>query len=301
MAFSDFHQIQYILFITILLMYLTCLIGNITVIFLVKTETSLHSPMYFFISLFAALEIVFVSVTVPNLLANLITGNKSISFTGCFAQLYAFSALGETECCLLAIMAFDRHLAINSPLHYTIIMNHTFCLLLASLPWIVGFIISFIPTIFTAWLEFCGPNEINHFFCDFAPLQNLACSDPFISNVVTSLAAIVTVVIPFVIIAGFYIQIIVTVISKMNSSESKHKAFSTCSSHLIVSSLFYGTAMIVYIRPKANHYDKFLALTYTVLIPLVNPFVYTLRNRIVKDSLGKSLRCFVRNFHYNFL
>ncbi|KAE8587956.1 hypothetical protein XENTR_v10022225 [Xenopus tropicalis] len=294
-AFSDFHQFQIVLFIIVLLMYIICIVGNITIIALVRTQPSLQTPMYFFISIFATLEMIFVSVTIPRLLANLIADNKSISFFGCFAQLYAFNALGETECCLLAIMAFDRHLAINNPLRYSAIMNHEFCKELALLPWIIGLVTSFIPTIFTAGLQFCGPNKLNHFFCDFAPLQNLACSDPFISNVMTSFVATVTVVIPFIIIIGLYIHIIFIIVSSMKSSESKHKAFSTCSSHLIVSSLFYGTVITVYIRPKGSQYDRFLALAYTVFVPLLNPFIYTLRNRNVKGALHKLLRRFFQS------
>ncbi|KAE8587957.1 hypothetical protein XENTR_v10022226 [Xenopus tropicalis] len=287
-AFSDFHEFQMIIFIIVLLMYITCILGNITIITLVRTEPSLQTPMYFFISVFAVLEILFVSVTVPKLLDNLIAHNKNISFAGCFAQLYAFSSLGETECSLLAIMVFDRYLAIHNPLRYSAIMTHRFCTGLAALPWIIGFVISFIPTVSTAVLDFCGPNELNHYYCDLAPLQNLACSNPLISNALTSLTAALTVASPFFVIVGFYIHIIYTIVSKMNSRESKYKAFSTCSSHLIVSSMFYGSGITVYINPKGSKYDRFLALTFTVITPLLNPFIYTLRNKNVKEAFRKS-------------
>ncbi|KAG8449785.1 hypothetical protein GDO86_016445 [Hymenochirus boettgeri] len=183
-----------------------------------------------------------------------------------FTQLYIFNALGETECYLLAIIAFDRHLAINHPLRYTSIMNNRFCTELAVLPWIIGFASSFIPTTVTAGLKFCGPNEINHFFCDLAPLQNLSCSNPFVSSIVTMALAIVMLVIPFMAIIGFYILIILTV-SKITTTEGKYKAFSTCSSHLIVASRVYGTCIIVYLRPKGSQYDKFLALCTPLSIP----------------------------------
>ncbi|KAM4663654.1 olfactory receptor 5V1-like [Discoglossus pictus] len=286
LAFSSLHQYQILVFIIILLMYVITITGNFVIINLVKVETSLHTPMYFFISIFAALEISFVSVTVPKLLSNLIVANRKISFIGCFTQLFAFNALGVTECYLLAVMVFDRDLAINSPLRYGAIMNNIFCIELAVFPWIISFVIVLIPTIFTANLEFCGPNEINHFFCDLAPLQNLACSNPFISNIVTSIAAVFASLSPFIAIVGFYIHIMNTIL-KINSVEGKQKAFSTCSSHLIVAGLFYGTVIIVYIRPKGSQYDKFLALMYTIVIPLVNPFIYTLRNRDVKEALRK--------------
>ncbi|KAM4663661.1 olfactory receptor 11L1-like [Discoglossus pictus] len=250
---------------------------------------SLHTPMYLFISTFAVLEIMFVSVTVPKLLANLIARDNRISFTSCFIQLYSFNALGETEGVLLAVMAFDRNLAINNPLRYSAFMSKAFCIELAILPWVFGFIVAFIPTIFTAGLDFCGPNEVNHFFCDLAPLQNLDCSNPFISNIATLIAATLTVVLPFFIILGFYIHIIIAIF-KINSTKGKQKAFSTCSSHLIVTSLLYLSAIIVYVRPRGSRNDKFLALIYTVVIPLLNPFIYTLRNNDVKRALRQEIR-----------
>ncbi|XP_063802634.1 olfactory receptor 5V1-like [Pseudophryne corroboree] len=285
LAFSSFNQYQILLFIGILLMYFISVAGNFAVIVLVKTGPSLHCPMYYFISIFAALEMSFVSVTVPKLLANLIESNKKISFIGCFLQLYAFNALGVTECYFLAVMAFDRDLAINYPLRYLSIMNNLFVILVVT-PFIISFTIALIPTIFTADLTFCGPNEIDHFFCDLAPVQNLACSIPYISNIVTSVAAVFASLTPFILIMSFYTHIIIT-ITKIKSMESKYKAFSTCSSHLIVACLFYSTVIIVYLRPKGSPYDKFLALMYTVIVPMLNPFIYTLRNKDVKEALLK--------------
>ncbi|XP_018430618.1 PREDICTED: olfactory receptor 5V1-like, partial [Nanorana parkeri] len=278
LGFSNFHNFQTVLFCFIFLSYITCVFGNLTIIILVRTEASLHNPMYFFISIFAVLEIMFISVTVPKLLVILVHSNKIIKFSGCFVQLYAFNALGETECFLLALMVFDRYLAINNPLRYSTIMNNTFCSKLAAFPWLAGFFIASFPTFCTVVMEFCGPYEIDHFFCDLAPLQNLACFDPYNSSLVTVVAAVISIVLPFVTIATLYINIIVTIL-KIKSREGKRKAFSTCSSHLIVVCLFYGSAIIVYVRPKGSHYDKFLALTYTVITPLLNPFIYTLRNR----------------------
>ncbi|XP_063295445.1 olfactory receptor 10AG1-like [Pelobates fuscus] len=281
LAFSNTPDLQMFLFTVILLMYIICIIGNIVTIILVRIAPSLHNPMYFFITTFAFLEIMFVSVTIPKLLDNLITANKNIHFIGCFIQLYLFNALGESECILLSMMVFDRYIAIHSPLQYPAIMTHSFCIVLALTPWTVGFVMSFIVTIFTAQLEFCGPNEVNHFFCDLAPLQNLSCSNSFISKVVTSIVAVITLVIPFSLIIRYYIHIIL-IVSKIKTSDGKKKAFSTCSSHLIVASLFFGTAFTVYVRPEGSHYDKYLALIYTVVIPMLNPFIYTLRNRDIK-------------------
>ncbi|KAM5129378.1 olfactory receptor 5A2-like [Mantella aurantiaca] len=267
-------------------MYIISIAGNLAVISLVKAGTSLHCPMYFFISVFAALEMSFVSVTIPKLLANLISEDKRISFMNCFAQLYVFNSLGITECYMLAVMSFDRDLAINNPLRYSAITSNIVCIVLAIFPFTISFTIALIPTIFTANLIYCGPNEINHFFCDMAPMQNLACSDPLVSNLVTSIVSVFASLTPFVFILGFYTHIIIT-IAKIKSVKGKYKAFSTCSSHLTVACLFYTSAMVVYIKPKGSQYDKFLALMYTVVIPFLNPFIYTLRNKDVKDTFQK--------------
>ncbi|XP_069805710.1 olfactory receptor 11L1-like [Dendropsophus ebraccatus] len=294
LGFSHFHSFEQLLFYVVFFAYITCIFGNVTIILLVKSEPSLHSPMYFFICVFTVLDTMIVSVTIPKLLSILIKANKTISFLGCFVQMYAFNALGETECFLLALMVFDRYLAINNPLRYSTIMNSRFCPRLAALPWLLGFITSFFPTIFTFLLDFCGPNEVDHFFCDFAPLQSLACSDTFISNMTTSLAAVVATVLPFFIILGLYMQIIYTVL-KIDQKGTKTKVFSTCSSHLIVAFLAYGSAIIVYVKPKGSHYNKFLALTYTVVTPILNPFIYTFRNKEIKNALRKVTRHIVSN------
>ncbi|XP_073493249.1 olfactory receptor 6N1-like [Phyllobates terribilis] len=284
LAFGDLQNLQILLFVFALLAFIACIVGNSVILVLVKCECLLHTPMYFLISNFAFMEIIFVSVTVPKLLANLLVASQRISFTGCFAQMYTFDSLAVTECYLLAVMAFDRDLAINKPLHYSRIMNNAFCIELAIAPWIIGFAITAIPTILTAELKFCGPNEINHFFCDLAPLQNLACSNPMVSNLVTSSGSLFGSILPFLIILGFYIHII-ALISKIKSTKGKQKAFSTCSSHLTVASLFYSSGIIIYIKPKGSQHDKFLALIYTVITPFLNPFIYTLRNRDVKTAL----------------
>ncbi|XP_073493257.1 olfactory receptor 6N1-like [Phyllobates terribilis] len=293
MAFVDLHQIQIFIFLLFLMTYIICVLGNLAIITVVKTERSLQNPMYFFISVFSTLEIIFVSVTVPKLLAILIAQNNRVSFVGCFTQMYVFNSLGVTECYLLVVMVFDRYLAINNPLHYPTIMTHTVCVGLAIFPWIFGFSIILIPAIFTAQLEFCGPNVIDHFFCDLAPLQNLACSDAFISSISTSSAAIIDVVLPFFIIIGFYVKIIITV-TKIKSKDGKQKAFSTCSSHIIIASLFYGAAIIVYVKPKGSNYDKYLAFMYTAFTPTINPFIYTFRNRDVKKVFRNSLNRVMR-------
>ncbi|KAG8545364.1 hypothetical protein GDO81_021030, partial [Engystomops pustulosus] len=286
LGFSNYLTFQTVLFCAVFLAYIICVFGNITIFLVVKIESSLHTPMYFFISIFTILEIMFVSVTVPKLLALAGCTEKTITFFGCFFQLYALNALGETECFLLSLMVFDRYLAISNPLRYCAIMNRKFSIKLSILPWLFGFGISSFPTVQTFLLDFCGPNEIDHFFCDLETLQDLACSDQFASNLTTVVAAFFSIAAPFFVIVGFYVHIIYTVL-RIKSKEGKVKAFSTCSSHLIVVSLFYGSGIIVYLKPKGSHYDKFLALTYTVVTPLLNPFIYTLRNTEVKIALRK--------------
>ncbi|KAE8587983.1 hypothetical protein XENTR_v10022250 [Xenopus tropicalis] len=287
LAFSDLYQLQIPVFFVTLLVYIMCVFGNCLIVIIVRAEPSLHTPMYFFISALSTLEIIFVSAIIPNLLANLIADKKKISFNGCFIQLFVGATLGTTERYLLAVMAFDRVLAINKPLQYVSIMTQWVCVELALLPLIVGIIIALIPTVHTAGLEFCGPNEVHHFMCDFGPLQSLACSDSFSSQLVTISGASFAIVLPFITTIGFYMYIIV-IISKINSTESKQKAFSTCSSHLTVVGLFYITTIIVYATPQGTQYDRFFALIYTVITPLLNPFIYTFRNKDVKRALIKS-------------
>ncbi|XP_077319644.1 olfactory receptor 10C1-like [Lithobates pipiens] len=290
-GFSSFQKFYNIIFYVVLLSYILCMLGNIAIIVLIRTHPALHIPMYFFITIFAFLEMMFASVTVPKLLSILANCDYSISVIGCFTQMYVLHALGETECFLLTLMSLDRYLAINNPLRYSTIMSNAFCYVLGSLSWIAGFIFPLVPAAFTILLEYCGPNEINKFFCDFAPLQNLACSDPMLSNYATTSVTITSVICPFFIIVVLYVQIIRTVL-KIDSTAGKKKAFSTCSSHLIVSSLFFGTGIIVYIKPKGSQYDKFLALMYTIVTPMLNPFIYTLRNTAVKKAFRKSIRSF---------
>ncbi|KAM3918979.1 olfactory receptor 10A5-like [Leptodactylus fuscus] len=238
--------------------------------------------MYYFISVFVILEILFVSIIIPKLLDLLLGGRNRISFVGCFMQLHFANTTGIVECYLLTVMVFDRYLAITNPLHYLIIMSQWFTKL-AVFPWVVGSVVSLITTIFTASLTFCGPNSIDHFFCDLNPLQNLACSDPYISNLMTSIVTTFAALIPFILIIGFYTRIIVTVL-KIKSAEGKCKAFSTCSSHLIVSSLYFCTGIFVYVKPSDSQHNKFLALIYTVVTPMLNPFIYTFRNQDVKHA-----------------
>ncbi|KAG8449800.1 hypothetical protein GDO86_016460 [Hymenochirus boettgeri] len=287
LAFTDLQQFQVLLFLIILFIYVVCTIGNITIIILIKTDPRLNSPMYSFISVFAALEYLFVSVTVPNLLSNLIGGTQTIPFIGCFAQFYAVCALGGTECYLLAVMAFDRELAIHFPLRYSAIMRQALCIELVVLPCFACIIIALITTISTSRLGFCSLNKLNHFICDLGPLQNVSCFVPFHNKVIVIFTAVSEIVIPFIFTLTFNIHIVSTIIN-IKSKDGKKKAFSTCSSHLIVATLFYSTAIAVYTTPKGSSYEKYLALMYTVVTPLFNPFIYALRNKDVIAAFRKA-------------
>ncbi|XP_069805719.1 olfactory receptor 6N1-like [Dendropsophus ebraccatus] len=285
LSFENIHQFKMLLFIACLIIYITCIIGNLVIFLLIHFDSSLHALMYFFISRFAILEIVFVSVIVPKLLDILIAGKNRIGFVACFLQLYCADTTGIVESYFLTVMVFDRHFAITNPLQYVSIMT-PWCIRLAVFPWIVGSVAAFLPTIFTATLKFCGPNLIEYFFCDLTPLQNLACSDPYVSILVTNIVAMFVVLPSFMTIIGFYIHIILTIL-KIKSTDGKQKAFSTCSSHLIVSSLYFCTGIAVYIKPSGKQHDIFLGFIYRIVTPLLNPFIYTFRNREVKCAFYK--------------
>ncbi|KAG8429704.1 hypothetical protein GDO86_019422 [Hymenochirus boettgeri] len=286
LAFSELHEFQVLLFIIFFIVYIICIVGNVAIIVIIKTDPYLHNPMYFFISIFATSEILFVFSIAPNLLSNLMGYMKSISFTGCFAQLCALGTLGLTECCLLAVMAFDRDLAINYPLRYSSIMRDEFCILLGVLPWFICLTIDLLITILFAGLEFCGSLELNHFMCDWGVLQLLPCIVPLDLQCIVIITNFSGIVLPFVTIVLLYIHIITTIV-KMKSETGKRKAFSTCSSHLIVASLFFGTAIIVYFTPEISNLKKYLALMYTFVTPLLNPFIYTLKNKDVITAFKK--------------
>ncbi|XP_069491501.1 olfactory receptor 6N2-like [Ambystoma mexicanum] len=292
LGFSSFHKFQRVLFVIILLTYLITITGNMLIIVVVRVESYLQSPMYLFVSTLSVLEIVYISVTVPKLLALLLGANPIISFVGCFTQLYVFHSLGISECFLLAVMAFDRYLAICKPLHYTTIMTNQLCIKLCALCWFVGFLAALIPAILTARIPFCVSNEINHFICDLGPLLSLACSDITLNIMVNTSVAGSAIIIPICSILGFYVNIIWAIL-QIKTTDGRYKAFSTCSSHLIVVGLFFGSTTIVYMRPKGGRsveHDKMFALMYAIITPMLNPFIYTLRNKDVREAFKKYVR-----------
>ncbi|XP_003467886.2 olfactory receptor 10AG1-like [Cavia porcellus] len=289
LGFSDLPNLQGLLSGVFTIMYLTILIGNSLIIIITSIDPTLHKPMYFFLANFSSLEICYVSVTLPRILFNLWTQNRSISLRDCAAQLCFFLILGATECFLLAVMSYDRYVAICNPLHYALVMNPKRCAQLAAGCWLGGIPVQIGQTCQIFSLHFCNSNQINHFFCDIPPILQLACEDTSAHEASVYVVAMLFVAVPFMLILASYSKIISTIL-RLPTAKGRAKAFSTCSSHLLVVVLFFGTATITYLRPKSSHSadnDKLLSLFYTVVTPMFNPLIYSLRNKDVIASLKK--------------
>ncbi|XP_029435741.1 olfactory receptor 12D3-like [Rhinatrema bivittatum] len=277
------------LFVQFSIFYLITILGNSTIIMLVITSSRLHTPMYYLLANLSFLDICFSSVTVPNMLVGFLSERQSIAFPYCVTQLHFFHFVGSTEGIILTVMSFDRYVAICNPFKYSIIMNKKVCILLISGSWIAGFLHAMIHAIVTSWLHFCKSNEIRHFFCDIKPLLNLACSNTQLNEL------LLTIMTGFIAISSFLLTVISYIyigstILKFRSAQERHKAFSTCASHLTVVLLFYGTANCTYLRPISDNslqQDRVAAILFTVFTPALNPLIYTLRNQEVKSSLKK--------------
>ncbi|XP_072217388.1 olfactory receptor 10AG1-like [Excalfactoria chinensis] len=291
LGFSDPPGLPGLCFTIFLLIYVTVIIGNSLIVLVTVLDLSLHSPMYFFLRNLSFLEICYISSTLPKMLVCFLTGDVWISFFGCVAQLYFLVSLGSTECLLLAAMAYDRYVAICDPLRYSLVMNGGFCVRLVVVSWMVTVPIQVGQTYQVFTLPFCASHHLHHFFCDVPPLLELACADTFWNRVTLNTIILLFVVLPFFMIIVSYIRIIWTIL-KMNSALSRHKAFSTCSSHLMVLTLFYGSATVAYFKHRSRDSadtDKYLALFYTILTPMFNPVIYGIRNREVRIALKKLL------------
>ncbi|KAF1674517.1 Olfactory receptor 11A1, partial [Pygoscelis papua] len=287
LGFQSIPEVQFILFLLFLVTYITTVSGNLLIMMLVVTDHHLHNPMFFFLGNLSFLETCYTSTILPRMLASFLTNKYVISLSGCFLQYFFFTGLAGAECCLLTVMSYDRYIAICKPLHYTAIMNGRCCLQLAGGSWANGLLASAIVTSLMQQLTFCGPNEIDHFFCDFMPVVKLSCSDTHWIELVTFILASLLTLPPFLLTLISYVYISNTVL-RIPSSTGRHKAFSTCSSHLTVVTLFYGTLIVVYLVPKPNtlgDLSKVFSVCYTVLTPLVNPLIYSLRNNNIKKAL----------------
>ncbi|NXR29072.1 OR6B1 protein, partial [Cinclus mexicanus] len=290
-GFPATPELQPLLFVIFLAVYLLTVAENLVIIVLIITNPQLHKPMYFFLGHLAFLEACYISVTVPKLLVSLVVRNKGISFLGCMAQLYFFIALVCTECSLLAAMALDRCVAIRSPLHYPLTMSHRACRQLATGSWLLGFLISVLKVFFIARLSFCGPRVINHFFCDISPLLNLSCAERRLAETVDFISALLMLLIPLSVIIISYSCIISTILL-MPKAQNRKKAFSTCASHLAVVIIFFSATLFMYARPRSIRswdLNKLVSIIYTIITPMLNPLIYCLRNQEVKDTLLKVL------------
>ncbi|XP_057343879.1 olfactory receptor 10C1-like [Manis pentadactyla] len=285
-AFSSLAELQPVLFTVFLIIYLFTVGGNLTIISLIRITPSLHTPMYFFLVNLSLLEMCYITSVVPQMLVHLLVETKTISVGGCAAQMYVFTILGLTECCLLAAMAYDRFVAICYPLHYTLLMGPSVCWKLAAASWTTGVVVESAQTTWIFTLPFCGAGKIQHFFCDIMPVVKLACVDTSHNEIVMFSVSVLFIMSPCLLILCSYIRILATIL-RIPSAAGRRKALSTCSSHILVVSLFYGTALFTYLQPKSAHTpetDKATALMYTVVTPALNPVIYTLRNKEVKEA-----------------
>ncbi|XP_077169639.1 olfactory receptor 11A1-like [Paroedura picta] len=294
LGFGNRLDLRIILFMSFLAIYVLALMANLLIIVLVKADQNLHTPMYFFLVNLSCLEACYISTILPRMLISFLTGDRTISVGGCITQYYFFGFFAATECYLLAMMSYDRYLAICKPLHYTSLMTGKLCLQLASTSWMSGLVTNTILTSLMVQLTFCGPNEIDHFFCDIYPVSNLSCSNPYFVKVATFILGLMGTVPPFILTLASYICIIRNIL-RAQSKTAQQKAFSTCSSHLIVVTLFYGSIFLVYLVPEAvtlKELHKTFSLLYTVLTPTLNPLIYSLRNREVKEAFYRCIRKF---------
>ena len=290
---TDIQELQPLLFVLFLAIYLVIVAGNGAILMVVISEPRLHSPMYFFLGNLSCLDICYSTVTLPKMLGNFLSSHKAISFWGCISQLHFFHFLGSTEALLLAVMAFDRFVAICKPLRYTLIMNPWVCAQMAVTVWITGFLYALLHSVMTSHLNFCGSNHIHHFFCDIKPLLELACGNielnQWLLNTVTGTIAMG----PFFLTLLSYGYIITHLSFKTHSCSMLHKALSTCASHFMVVVLFFAPVVFTYIRPTSGSsmdQDRIIAIMYSVVTPVLNPLIYTLRNKQVKGALSKLVK-----------
>ncbi|XP_007438249.2 olfactory receptor 11L1-like [Python bivittatus] len=292
LGFGNLHKFQILIFSLFLGIYVITLVGNVLILVAVSLDKRLHTPMYFFLGNLSFLEIWYTSNISPKMLVDLLRKEKDISLPACIIQLYFFCALGTVECFLLLLMSYDRYLAICNPLNYAQLMNWNCCFKLTADTWFGGFLLAAVLNfIVSTSLTICGSNHVDHFFCDLTPLLKLSCSDTHIAEMTIFVACFAVSLIPFLLTITSYVYIIMTIF-KIPSSCGKRKAFSTCGSHLIVVGTFYGTLGITYaisIGTQSIELNKMLSLLYTVLTPMLNPIVYSLRNKEVKETVSKLL------------
>ncbi|XP_069347336.1 olfactory receptor 6C6 [Eulemur rufifrons] len=295
LGLTDDPQLQIVIFLFLFLNYMLSLMGNFIIILVTLLDPRLKTPMYFFLRNFSFLEIIFTTLCIPRFLITIVTRDKTISYNNCAAQLFFILLLGVTEFYLLAAMSYDRYVAICKPLHYPIIMSSKVCYQLVFSSWVTGFLIIFPPLVMGLKLDFCASKIIDHFMCETSPILQISCTDTHVLELMSFILAVVTLVVTLVLVILSYTCIIKTIL-KFPLAQERTKAFSTCTSHMIVVSMTYGSCIFMYIKPSAKErvtVSKGVALLYTSIAPLLNPFIYTLRNQQVKevfwDVLQKNL------------
>ncbi|XP_007520929.2 olfactory receptor 1P1-like [Erinaceus europaeus] len=291
---SEQPEQQPILFLVFLWMYIVTVTGNLLIVLAILTDKRLHTPMYFFLATLSCADVLFTSSTVPKALVNIQTHSRSISYAGCLTQLYFFLTFGDMDIFLLATMAYDRYVAICHPLHYMMIMSPRRCVLLIATCWTLTNFVAMTHTFLMFRLSFCSKKIIPDFFCDLGPLMKVSCSNTQVNELVLLFLGGAVILVPFILILISYIRIVAAIL-RVPSAQGRHKAFSTCGSHLAVVALFFGTVIRAYLCPSSSasnsvEQDTAAAVMYTVVTPLLNPFIYSLRNKDMKGALGRLIR-----------
>ncbi|XP_040860039.1 olfactory receptor 8H1-like [Ochotona curzoniae] len=283
---TESAELQLVLSVLFLLIYLVTVLGNVGMMLIIRLDPHLHTPMYFFLSHLSFLDLTYSAVITPKTLENLLTSTKSISFLGCFIQLFFFVFLGTAECFLLSSMAYDRYVAICNPLHYSLTMSPRLCCALVTVCYVIGFMDSSANALCMSRLHFCDSNVIRHFFCDTSPMLALSCTDTYDTETAIFIIAGSTLTVSLITIAVSYIFILSSIL-KINSTSGKKKAFSTCASHLLGVTLFYGSMIFTYLKPRKSYSlgkDQVASVFYTIVNPMLNPLIYSLRNKEVKNA-----------------
>ncbi|NP_001378188.1 olfactory receptor family 5 subfamily AN member 1 [Equus caballus] len=289
LGFSDFPRITVVLFVVFLLIYITTLTWNLSLIILIRLDSHLHTPMYFFLSNLSIIDICYVTSTAPKMLSNFFQEQQTITLVGCAVQYFIFSTMGLSESCLMTAMAYDRYAAICNPLLYSSIMSPTLCVQMVLGSYMAGLSASISQLCALLQLQFCGPNVINHFFCDMPQLLVLSCTDTFFVQLMTAVLTMIFGIINVSIIMISYGYIVISIM-KITSAKGRSKAFSTCASHLTAVTLFYTSGIFVYLSSSSggsSSFDRFASVFYTVVIPMLNPLIYSLRNKEIKDALKR--------------